>query len=96
MMNSTDTGASSLSSGPFEPVVTQWTKLSRQYRQLLDRAAPHMMYRWLGTLGLVSLFMLRILLAQGVSAINRIINIFHLLMSVVVVYWSVFVVISAT
>ncbi|THH13257.1 hypothetical protein EW146_g6935 [Bondarzewia mesenterica] len=53
--------------GPLQSVSTTYTRLQRQYQQLLDRATPHIFYRWLATVGVVSLFELRILLAQGVS-----------------------------
>lgn len=69
MMNSEP--PSSLNLGPLQPLKAHYTRLSRQYRQLLDRAAPHLLYRWLGTAGLLALFMLRILIAQGVSSVSR-------------------------
>ncbi|TFY61717.1 hypothetical protein EVJ58_g4336 [Rhodofomes roseus] len=37
----------------------------RQYQQLLDRITPFVLYRWLGAAGLLALFILRIVLAQG-------------------------------
>jgi hypothetical protein len=37
------------------------------YQTYLDRSVPHTLHRWLGTAGLVVLFLLRIVLAQGVS-----------------------------
>lgn len=68
MMSSSE--PSSISLGPLQPVKKYYTRYMRQYRQLLDRAAPHLMYRWLGAAGLLAIFMLRILLSQAVS--NRI------------------------
>ena len=65
MMSSSDNAFSS--SNPLQPVITQWTQLTRQYQQILDRAAPHTLYRWLGFAGILSVFLLRIVLAQGVS-----------------------------
>ncbi|KAI5116549.1 hypothetical protein M0805_007557 [Coniferiporia weirii] len=65
MMSSSDTGTGGMNLGPLQPLKTHYTRLSRQYRQLLDRAAPHLAYRWLGTAGLLSVFMLRILFAQA-------------------------------
>lgn len=50
-----------------QPVAAQYTKWMRQYRHLLDMSAPHVMHRWIGTSVVASLFMLRIVLAQGVS-----------------------------
>ncbi|KAH8115345.1 retrieval of early ER protein Rer1 [Phellopilus nigrolimitatus] len=66
-MSSSDTGSgpSSFSLGPLQPLKTHYTRLSRQYRQLLDRAAPHLVYRWLSTAGVLGLFMIRILLSHG-------------------------------
>ncbi|EMD33146.1 hypothetical protein CERSUDRAFT_118209 [Gelatoporia subvermispora B] len=63
MMSSSDAGESG--AGPFQPVSVQYSKLQRQYQQLLDRITPFVLYRWLATSGLLSLFMLRILLSQG-------------------------------
>ncbi|EIM85038.1 retrieval of early ER protein Rer1 [Stereum hirsutum FP-91666 SS1] len=40
-------------------------KAQRLYQSYLDRATPHVMYRWLGTLGVTILFELRIVFAQG-------------------------------
>jgi len=48
-----------------QPAVTQYNKLTRQYQALLDRTAPHILQRWLGTAGLVSVFLLRIVFSQG-------------------------------
>ncbi|PAV24211.1 retrieval of early ER Rer1 [Pyrrhoderma noxium] len=65
MMSASDAGSGSLNLGPLQPLKTHYTRITRQYRALLDRTAPHLMYRWLGTAGLFSLFMLRIVFAQG-------------------------------
>lgn len=64
-MSSSDSGSSS--GGPLQPVMAQYTKYSRQYQQVLDKITPFVLYRWLGFAGILGLFMLRILLAQGVS-----------------------------
>jgi hypothetical protein len=40
-------------------------RVQRQYQQILDRWTPYMLYRWLATAGLLALFFLRIVLAQG-------------------------------
>ncbi|KJA27792.1 hypothetical protein HYPSUDRAFT_34941 [Hypholoma sublateritium FD-334 SS-4] len=56
---------SGLEPTPFQNVTAQFTKIQRQYQQILDRWTPHMLYRWLSTAGLLSLFFLRIVLAQG-------------------------------
>ncbi|EJD08044.1 retrieval of early ER protein Rer1 [Fomitiporia mediterranea MF3/22] len=65
MMSSSEASTSSFNLGPLQPLKTHYTRLNRQYRSLLDRAAPHLAYRWLGTAGLVMVFMLRIVFAQG-------------------------------
>jgi hypothetical protein len=63
MMSSSELGAD----GPLPNISVQYAKLQRQYQHILDRWTPFVLYRWLSTTGLLSLFMLRILLAQGVS-----------------------------
>ncbi|OJT05450.1 Protein rer1 [Trametes pubescens] len=55
------------SSGPMEPLANFLAKGQRTYQQWLDRVTPFVLYRWLGTAGLLSLFMLRIVFAEGVS-----------------------------
>ncbi|KAI0090760.1 retrieval of early ER protein Rer1 [Irpex rosettiformis] len=50
---------------PFQPISAQYTKLQRQYQQLLDKVTPFVMYRWLAMCGLLAIFMIRIILAQG-------------------------------
>ena len=77
MMSSTDPqtpahesfGNPSSSSVPpaLQPIVANYTRFTRQYQALLDRSAPHIVQRWLSTTGLVALFVLRIVLSQGVS-----------------------------
>ncbi|KDQ55218.1 hypothetical protein JAAARDRAFT_37746 [Jaapia argillacea MUCL 33604] len=51
--------------GPLTPLVQHYTKLQRQYQQTLDRITPFGLYRWIGTAGLLGVFLLRILLSQG-------------------------------
>lgn len=53
---------------PLSSLTAQYTKLQRQYQQVLDRWTPFVLYRWLSTSGLLAVFMLRIVLSQGVSA----------------------------
>lgn len=65
MMSSSE--PSNFNLGPLQPLKTHYTKYMRQYRQLLDRAAPHLLYRWVGTAGLLAIFMLRILITHAVS-----------------------------
>lgn len=42
----------------------------RKYQSILDRWTPYMLNRWLTTGGLLCLFILRIVLAQGVRLIR--------------------------
>jgi len=58
---------SGVDSSPVQNVVAQYTKIQRQYQQILDRWTPHVLHRWLATVGLLAVFFLRIVLAQGVS-----------------------------
>jgi hypothetical protein len=69
MMDSSDPNGSIPES--MSAVSDRVAKWKRQYQILLDRSTPHVLYRWLGFVGLVALFMLRILLAQGVSLISH-------------------------
>jgi hypothetical protein len=62
MMDSTEADST-----PFQSVSAAVTKIQRQYQQQLDRWTPHVLYRWLATAGLLATFILRIVLAQGVS-----------------------------
>ena len=66
MMNASDNAPSDT---PFQPLSSQYAKAKRQYQQWLDKVTPFVLYRWLGTAGLLAVFMLRIVLAQGVSLI---------------------------
>jgi len=62
MMSSSDNG---LDTTPLQNLTAQYTRLLRQYQQVLDRWTPYALYRWLGTSGLLTIFMFRILIAQG-------------------------------
>ncbi|KAF8345997.1 retrieval of early ER protein Rer1 [Amanita rubescens] len=62
MMSSSDNG---LDTTPLQNLTAQYTRLLRQYQQVLDRWTPYSLYRWLGTSGLLTIFLLRILIAQG-------------------------------
>jgi hypothetical protein len=64
-----DPGTSSVP-GFMQPVATQYNKYTRQYQALLDRSAPHVAQRWLATAGLVAIFILRVVLSQGVSVMH--------------------------
>ncbi|KAJ7594942.1 retrieval of early ER protein Rer1 [Mycena floridula] len=50
---------------PIQNLQASYTRVQRQYQQLLDRWTPHVLQRWLGTAGLVSIFLLRIVFSQG-------------------------------
>ncbi|KAJ8589651.1 retrieval of early ER protein Rer1 [Rhizopogon salebrosus TDB-379] len=52
-------------STPLHAAQASLSKLQRQYQQTLDRWTPHVLQRWLATLGLLAVFMLRIVLSQG-------------------------------
>ena len=67
MMNASDSSPSSLNLGPLEPVRDHYNKYARIYRQQLDRSAPHVANRWFATAGILTVFMIRIVIAQGVS-----------------------------
>ncbi|KAF8176559.1 retrieval of early ER protein Rer1 [Pholiota molesta] len=56
---------SGLEATPIQNVSAQYVKLQRQYQQILDRWTPHTLYRWLSTAGLLFVFFLRIVFAQG-------------------------------
>ncbi|KAG2069650.1 retrieval of early ER protein Rer1 [Suillus decipiens] len=60
MMSSDEPGTT-----PFHSVQASFSKFQRQYQQTLDRWTPHVFQRWLATLFLLALFMLRIVLSQG-------------------------------
>lgn len=68
-MNSDDYGdGGSQLPEALQPLAARYTKLTRMYQYQLDRLAPHTVQRWLGTVALNALFMLRIVFAQGVRA----------------------------
>lgn len=47
------------------------TVYGRKFQALLDRSTPHLLERWLVTLGLFLLFALNVILRQGVSVVAR-------------------------
>ncbi|GLB37742.1 hypothetical protein LshimejAT787_0407930 [Lyophyllum shimeji] len=66
MMSSSDANSGSgLDSSPVQNISAQYSKLQRQYQQVLDRWTPHVLNRWLATTALLVVFFLRIVLAQG-------------------------------
>ncbi|KAK0604395.1 hypothetical protein LWI29_015254 [Acer saccharum] len=53
------------SSSPAE-IVNQWKfNLSRRFQHLLDKLVPHILYRWLGCLGVLLIYALRVYLVEG-------------------------------
>ncbi|KAL2054540.1 hypothetical protein ABVK25_005288 [Lepraria finkii] len=50
---------------PFAAVSAQTSKLGRIYQSYLDKCTPYTAYRWVGTGVLLTLFFIRILVAQG-------------------------------
>lgn len=80
--------SSNVDASPAQNISAQYTKIKRQYQQTLDRWTPHILQRWLATVGLLAIFMLRILIAQGVS---KILGIFFInaQITLLVVYWYV-------
>ncbi|KAJ7502946.1 retrieval of early ER protein Rer1 [Mycena galericulata] len=57
--------ASEMDQTPVQNIQGQYTRIQRQYQQLLDRWTPYTLNRWLATAGLLALFFLRIVLSQG-------------------------------
>jgi len=53
---------------PVEKLTAHYTKAQRQYQQMLDRWTPYILQRWLAMGGLLLLFFLRIVFAQGVRS----------------------------
>ena len=75
---------------PVQNITAHYTKIHRSYQQVLDRWTPFVLHRWLATAGLLSVFLLRIVLAQGVGLpFTKMILILTLL---TVVYWFVFLI----
>lgn len=54
---------------PVQNVLSALSKYQRMYQQQLDRWTPHVLQRWLALAGLVAVFFLRIVFAQGVSTV---------------------------
>jgi hypothetical protein len=46
----------------------QYRKYARQYQYYLDRTTPHVTQRWLAIGGVYAIFMLRVILSEGVSS----------------------------
>ncbi|KAJ7188649.1 retrieval of early ER protein Rer1 [Mycena filopes] len=60
MMNADD-----MEQTPVQNLQGQFTRVQRQYQQLLDRWTPYTLNRWIATAGLLAVFMLRIVISQG-------------------------------
>ncbi|XP_006006543.1 protein RER1-like isoform X2 [Latimeria chalumnae] len=54
------------------------TRVGQIYQSLLDRATPHTTARWLVTLGLAVLYLLRVFLLQGWYIVTYALGIYHL------------------
>jgi len=68
MMSSSESpmfNGNGVESSPTQNISVQYSKLQRQYQQVLDRWTPHVLQRWLVTAGLLFAFFIRIVLAQG-------------------------------
>ena len=63
---------SSAEQTPVQNVMNTLSKYQRLYQQQLDRWTPHVLQRWLALAGLVAVFFLRIVFAQGVSAVSSV------------------------
>ncbi len=86
--------ASGFEDGPqlpemFKPIVAQWKKYNRMYHYQLDRTAPHTMERWLATVALNGIFMLRIVFSQGVSELGTLLHVCADILGDTVVHWFV-------
>lgn len=57
------TGGSSASAAA--PVNQKWQELAKLFQYYLDKSTPHATYRWIGTLVIVSIFVLRVFYVQG-------------------------------
>lgn len=57
------TGGSSASAAA--PVNQKWQEFAKLFQYYLDKSTPHATYRWIGSLVIVSIFVLRVLYVQG-------------------------------
>jgi hypothetical protein len=71
----------------------QYRKYMRQYQYYLDRTTPHVTQRWLSTVGVYAVFMLRVVFAQGVSLSCFTLGSRSRAHILLVVYWYVAVII---
>ncbi|KAL1362011.1 hypothetical protein HN51_010306 [Arachis hypogaea] len=47
------------------PVNQWWQEFSKMFQYYLDKSTPHATYRWIGTLAIVSIYVLRVFYVQG-------------------------------
>ncbi|KAF5448835.1 hypothetical protein F2P56_029335 [Juglans regia] len=52
------------------PVNVFWQDVWRRYQYLLDKSTPHTVYRWIGTLVVVLIYILRVYFVQGFYIIS--------------------------
>jgi len=64
MMDPSSTDESSITTA-FQPVFAKVKQYQKIYQSYLDHSVPHVLHRWLSTAGLIALFLLRVVLAQG-------------------------------
>jgi len=50
---------------PFDTVTAHTSRLAKIYQSYLDQSTPFVSYRWMSTVGLMLMFFLRIVIAQG-------------------------------
>lgn len=51
--------------------VSAWSHgVSRRYQHLLDKTTPHVLHRWLGSLGIALVYVLRVYLVQGFYVVS--------------------------
>lgn len=65
-MNSSDFGEGPPVPEVLKPLMAQYEKYTRMYQYHIDRTVPHTVSRWLTTAGLNAIFLLRVVMAEGV------------------------------
>lgn len=66
-----DPPSSSLGSSTPLDAVQAWTfGVSRRYQHLLDKSTPHVLHRWLGTLAVALVYVLRVYLVEGFYVVS--------------------------
>ncbi|KAF4373870.1 hypothetical protein F8388_007776 [Cannabis sativa] len=62
------------SSSPAE-AFSRWSfTVSRRFQHFLDKSTPHLLYRWLGCLGVALIYALRVYLVEGFYIISHMIK----------------------